>query len=374
MVADLALRDPGSRPAEQGTSQGLLHWDVLGRLEKGPIGKRRPGRLGRRRRSEPAGCFLYGPYLHLPQGRYRLTFRCRCGGRRCSAHPVLGVEIIVLSRFQQQWRDFTGLELAERSGHARFRGPARAQPRKRQRGTLRVPLFPSRQCRPRDQCGRSRKAAGGGAGPGSRSRWRLLGRLHKSWLGRRDADGGVAVSALRARRDACFTADGRICGCRAGSYRLIVQRAVRTARRQDRPVLGIEVSRRKPLAQPKLADAAGPPARDERGANWRGAMSAPTSFGSDRSRSILRCRPIWRSKPGRTRRSTSGCIISASGVAGDRLGRSDQAGRPLADTASRGGDRRQPQQSHPLPGAASSSSSAIANRKRCARALPASSR
>ena len=72
------------------------------------------------RRQELAGCFLYGPYLHLPQGQYRLTFRCRCGAPLLSAQPVLGIEIIVLARFQQQWRDFTALELASGSGSLDF--------------------------------------------------------------------------------------------------------------------------------------------------------------------------------------------------------------------------------------------------------------
>ena len=63
-------------------------------------------------------------------------------------------------------------------------------------------------------------------------------------------------------------------------------------------------------------------------------MSVPTSFGSDRLRSIFPCRSIYRSKPGRTRRSTSGCTIWAwcrwRSNSVDLVKLDD----PLADTAS----------------------------------------
>src|SRR3954464_13124743 len=133
MVADLALFEAGAPPGESGANQGPpgailgeLRRDILRRLEKGTVGTRRPDGSVTVRRSEPAGCVLYGPYLHLPQGRHRLTFPCpapRPQGRprlpfRCRAErphmngqPVLGIEILVLSRFQQQWRDFAIAEL-----------------------------------------------------------------------------------------------------------------------------------------------------------------------------------------------------------------------------------------------------------------------
>ena len=131
MVADLALRDPRSPPVEQEAGRALSRWDVLRLLEKGAVGARRTDGAVEIDRSEPAGCFLYGPYLHLPRGRYRLTFRCPRRSAADAAQPVLGVEIIVLSRFQQQWRDFTGAELAGGSGALDFEVPARAQPRRR---------------------------------------------------------------------------------------------------------------------------------------------------------------------------------------------------------------------------------------------------
>src|SRR5579864_6780968 len=72
------------------------------------------------RRRDPAGCVLYGPYLQLPAGRYRLDFACCCGPARLTAQPVLCAEVLVLSRFQLAWRDYTAAELAAGSGSLDF--------------------------------------------------------------------------------------------------------------------------------------------------------------------------------------------------------------------------------------------------------------
>src|SRR5688572_1017155 len=102
MVADLALRALGSAAAETGPAEAAPgHWDVLGRLEKTSVGTHGGDGAVSLRRNAIAGCFLYGPYLHLPRGHYRLGFRCRCARPRSSSQPVLGIEIIVLARFQQ---------------------------------------------------------------------------------------------------------------------------------------------------------------------------------------------------------------------------------------------------------------------------------
>src|SRR5690242_3003636 len=113
MVADLAIQELGAAGAAMAPAPATAsRWDVLSRLEKTSVGVRAPDGATSLRCGETAGCFLYGPYLHLPQGQYRLTFRCRCGAPQWSAQPVLGIEIIVLARFQQLWRDFTATELA----------------------------------------------------------------------------------------------------------------------------------------------------------------------------------------------------------------------------------------------------------------------
>ena len=240
MVADLALRDPGSLSAEQGTRQGPLHWDVLLRLEKGPIGKRLPDGSVGVARSEPAGCFLYGPYLHLPQGRYRLTFRCRCRRPQISAHPVLGVEIIVLSRFQQQWRDFIRADLSDGLGTLDFEVPPEHSLESDNEGRYEFRFFHLGNATLAINSVDLEKLPEEAPAPETGSRWRLLGRLNKSWLGRRMQSGGVAIS--RYDPAGCLLYGGwPYLRLPSGQFRLIVSARCRTAQRQDRPVLGIEI-------------------------------------------------------------------------------------------------------------------------------------
>ncbi|HEX2152068.1 MAG TPA: WcbI family polysaccharide biosynthesis putative acetyltransferase, partial [Stellaceae bacterium] len=245
MVADLALRDPGALPAEQRASPALPHWDILRRLEKGVVGTRRPDGSVSLDRSAQAGCFLYGPYLHLPQGRYRLTFRCRCGRPRMNSHPVLGVEIIVLSRFQQQWRDFTSADLAGGLGALDFEVPAEHSLEGDNEGRYEFRFFHLGNAAlaitavdlerlPQDALAENAPA------PGSLNRWRLLGRLGKSRLGRRTSGGHVA--AWRREPAGCLLYGGwPYLRLPSGRFRLIVRARCGKARRQDRPVLGIVV-------------------------------------------------------------------------------------------------------------------------------------
>src|SRR5689334_5629765 len=74
MMADLvgaAAAQPGTMGEPRGTPGE--HWSLLTRLENAAIGVRRADGSTRVRRNEPAGCILYGPYLHLPRGTYRLS-------------------------------------------------------------------------------------------------------------------------------------------------------------------------------------------------------------------------------------------------------------------------------------------------------------
>src|ERR1051326_1182798 len=91
MMADLAavsVAAPGACPEPGEPAQA--RWPLLSRLESTAIGIRLPDGATRVRRSEPAGCILYGPYLHLPEGSYRLSFRCEAGSPRMAGQPVLG--------------------------------------------------------------------------------------------------------------------------------------------------------------------------------------------------------------------------------------------------------------------------------------------
>ncbi len=240
ITADLALPSPGLLPADKETNRGLSNCEILRRLEKGAAGTRRPDGAVSLDRSEPAGCFLYGPYLHLPQGRYRLSFCVRCGRPRMLLHPVLGVEIIVLSRFQQQWRDFTRDELAGGLGVLDFEVPPEHSLEGDNEGRYEFRFFHfgnadltiasiDLERQPEDAPART-----------SVSRWRLLGRLSKTWLGRRTSGGEVA--AWRHELAGCLLYGGwpylRLPG---GRFRLLVRARCGEARRQDGPVLGIAV-------------------------------------------------------------------------------------------------------------------------------------
>src|SRR4051794_13088007 len=124
LTADL-VGDAGAGP-EQGTlASGNRegHWSLLNQLENTGIGARLSDGSTQVRRREPGGCILYGPYLHLPAGAYRLSFRCRIGGARMTAQPVLGGETTGLSRFQLAWGGFYAGDLPERGGVPGFLVP-----------------------------------------------------------------------------------------------------------------------------------------------------------------------------------------------------------------------------------------------------------
>jgi len=61
----------------------------------------------------PAQAFVYGPFLRLAQGRYRLSFRCRVRLPLQGDHPVMGLEIIAQNRMLRGWRDYSAAELRD---------------------------------------------------------------------------------------------------------------------------------------------------------------------------------------------------------------------------------------------------------------------
>ncbi len=63
-------------------------------------------------RLRPPFCqFMYGPFLRLPQGRYRLRFTARPGRGLPGQNPVMGVDVMAQNRILRGWRDFTAAEL-----------------------------------------------------------------------------------------------------------------------------------------------------------------------------------------------------------------------------------------------------------------------
>lgn len=58
-----------------------------------------------------AQTFLYGPFLRLSAGRYRLSFRCEPRLAVQGDHPALGLEIIAQNRILRAWGDYNAGEL-----------------------------------------------------------------------------------------------------------------------------------------------------------------------------------------------------------------------------------------------------------------------
>jgi Polysaccharide biosynthesis enzyme WcbI len=240
MPDDIGL-DALSRPSpQQPSEEHLSRWQLLGHLESAAIGRRAPDGTIAVRRGEPSGCVLYGPYLHLPEGRYRLSFRCRCEAPRLTAQPVLGVEIIVLSRFQQAWRDFAAAELAAGTATLDFAVSAEHSLEGENEGRFefrffhlgnagfaitevnleRLPAEPEANLQP--------------------CLWRLLGRLQKSWLGRRRGDGSVTVRRS-APAGVVLYGGWPYLRLPRGNFRVLVHADAGPPRRPGRPVLGVEI-------------------------------------------------------------------------------------------------------------------------------------
>ncbi|HEX3537302.1 MAG TPA: hypothetical protein VHU15_11100, partial [Stellaceae bacterium] len=229
--------DPASQLIPERMGAPPSRWDLLERLDSTGIGRRADGSITVRRRA-PGGCFLYGPYLHLRPGAYRLTFRCRIGIPRLAAQPVLGIDICVLNRFQLGWRDFTVSELAAGGGSLEFVVPpehnlgtgneARFEFRFFHLGNAEVAItrvelvaLPALPALPKPH-------------------WRLLGRLQLSPRGKRTADGGVIVRRF-APSGLLLYGGWPYLRLPRGSYRLALHARANSARDPRKPALSVEV-------------------------------------------------------------------------------------------------------------------------------------
>jgi hypothetical protein len=240
MPEDIAVETLG-RPvpaAQNGERQS--HWRLLGHLESAAIGQRASDGSIAVRRGEPAGCILFGPYLHLPEGRYRLSFRCRSAAPRLTAQPVLGVEIIVLSRFQQRWRDFTAAELDSGVDSLDFVVSSEHSIGGENQGRFEFRFFHLGNAGLTITAVELERLPAEPLPAGEPRVWRMLGRLHKSWLGRRSGDGSVRVSRLEAAGVLLFGGWPYL-RLPVGSYQVILRGRTRTPSRPGRAVLGVEV-------------------------------------------------------------------------------------------------------------------------------------
>lgn len=193
MPDDIAsqLFSPPGAPAEFGIA--APRQSLLARLESATIGRRGADGALVVRRSDPAGCLLFGPFWRLPGGRYRLEFTCRPRRPRLSRQPVLGVEVIALNRHQQAWRDFTCEELAEGIGAVLFDVPPILSLEAGEEVRFEFRFFHLGNADLRiDGVALQQTDPASGAASESR-RWRLFGRFAKSAIGRRRTDGAVRV-------------------------------------------------------------------------------------------------------------------------------------------------------------------------------------
>ena len=228
----------GNLPLEE--QPPAARWTMLGRLEKAAIGVRRADGVTTVRRREPAGCVLFGPYWQLPAGYYRLNFHCRVGAPRMSSQPVLGLEIIVLNRIQQGWRDFTAADLSSGSASCDFEVPAELGLEAGNEGRFEFKFFHFGNADLSISAVDLLRLPDAEMAPALPRQWRMLGRLQKSWLGRRRGDGAVTV---REREPASCLLYGGWPYLRLprGHYRLSVRCASGIPRMTSQPVLGLEV-------------------------------------------------------------------------------------------------------------------------------------
>jgi hypothetical protein len=215
-------------------------WELLGQLEKTAIGTRSSDGSATVRRGEMSGCLLFGPYWHFPTGVYRLDFRCAARRPLLLDQPVVGVEVIVLGRFQRAWRDFTAAELGEGAGALVFEIPpelgveagneSRFEFRFFHLGNADLTIAAVELCR----------IGAEGAVPADAREWRLLGRLRKSWLGKWHRDGRVSLRR-RGRKGRVLYGGWPYLRLGMGNYRLTVRWSTATSPVPSGPVLGVEI-------------------------------------------------------------------------------------------------------------------------------------
>ena len=230
---------PQPRAAEPDANE-IGRWSLLDRLESTAIGRRLADGSVRVRRRERGGNILYGPYLHLPEGWYRLSFECRAGAPRMTDQPVLGVEAIVLSRFQQGWADFTAGELAAGSGSLVFEVPREHSLEGENEGRFEFRFFHLGNSDLAITAVELERLPDDLARDAVPRHWRLLGRLGKGWFGRRRHDGGITAGSL-APASGILYGGWPYLRLPRGEYRLSLRGGAAAPSRPDDPVLAVEL-------------------------------------------------------------------------------------------------------------------------------------
>jgi hypothetical protein len=270
--ADLAITAvdlSGAEMAEPRPGPARL-WRMLGRLEKTTIGRLTAEGVTVRRANR-AGCVLDGgqPFLQLPGGRYRLSFACRAGIPRMASQPVLGVEVVAQRRWRdgrswswgsllglpasggvpQAWRDFTAPQLRCGFGSVDFIVPAELSLEGGQEVMFGFRFVHLGNADLTISSVELRQATEEESAPASAREWRLLGRLTKGTIGRREAD---CVSVRRTEPPSALLYGGRPdLGLPRGRYRLSFCCRTGAPHLPSEPILGVEViARRRSLLRP----------------------------------------------------------------------------------------------------------------------------
>ncbi len=237
----------------------------------------------------PARVFIYGPFLRLNRGRYRLAFRCRVTVNVQGAHPVLGLEIVAQNRVQRAWRDFTAAELAADDLSVTFDVPEALSIQ----GGVDAPFefrfshFGNAVLQVTEV---TLHALGDTAAPQEPEPvWRLLGRLRT--LPHR---GSVHLSPLSITR-LKLGRTSAILRLPAGMYRLQVSGVARRPRAPDAPVLDIRVRTRDRVLLGEGTFLASDLAGGQAAFAFEVPMDVGTDAGAPRSLdiSVRHCRNGW---------------------------------------------------------------------------------
>jgi hypothetical protein len=157
-----------------------------------------------------------------------------------AGQPVLGLEIIVLSRFQRGWQDFTAAELQTGGGSLIFEVPPGHSIESPDAGRFEFRFFHFGNASltiTSVELERRSPRVEQAPEPG---RWRMLGRLQKSWIGARGRDGAVTVS--RYAPPGCLLHGGwPYLRLPRGRYRLSVRAAAAAPHSGQQPVLAVEI-------------------------------------------------------------------------------------------------------------------------------------
>lgn len=214
-------------------------WSLLNRLQHTTLGTRGADGTIAVSRSDTAGCVLYGPYYHFEMGRYRLALHVRAGAPKLAKQPVLGVEVIVLNRFQRGWRDFTAAELDHGAGTLTFDVPPELSIDGGNEARFEFRVFHLANADLAIGAVELERLADEGGGIDPRA-WRLLGRLQKTWLGRRQRSGSVTVG--QGWPAGCLLYGGwPYLRLGRGAYRLTIRGGAGEPCQPARPVLGVEI-------------------------------------------------------------------------------------------------------------------------------------